>query len=277
MRDRFVSYCSPIRGQSSDCAIACKRYFFTVHQGSKEQWPTLCRETGPFQIYRGASEIRTHVAAVLIVLVLNVPSSAAVDGVASSRPRAVESAPLQFILDQFADMPGLSAKFREEKRIALLREPLISQGSIYFAPPDRIARHVQTPVPSVVLFIGNRVSYDFKGERGDLDIDSHPMIRGISSILRLLLSGDAEGLERLFDVKAHTAPSGRWEIVLRPSQRLLRERIEMMSVSGTGTQLREFHIAERNGDETTMYFSSVDTTRQFSTREAEQFFRLPDS
>lgn len=174
-------------------------------------------------------------------------------------------------------MPGLSAEFREEKRIALLRDPLVSQGSIYFAPPDRLARYVRTPVPSVVLLIGDRVWYDFRGDRGDLDLDSHPMLRGMSSIFLLLLAGDVEGLGRLFDMKADIAESGRWEIILRPSQQPLRESIESMRVSGTGAQISELHIAERNGDETTMHFSAVDSARRFSASEAEQIFRLPNS
>ncbi len=226
--------------------------------------------------YPGTSEIRTHVAVVLIVVALHISSSAADDEAVSSRPRSVAASPLQSILARFAAMPGLSAEFREEKRIALLRDPLVSQGSIYFAPPDRLARHVRTPIPSVVLLIGDRVSYDFKGNRGDLEIDSHPMIRGMSSIFRLLLAGDAEGLERLFDVKAEIVESGRWEIVLRPSQQPLREAIESMRVSGSGARLGELHITERNGDATTMKFSAVDSARRFRTGESDQIFRLPD-
>ena len=192
-------------------------------------------------------------------------------------PGSVAASPLQSILAKFAAMPGFSCDFRETKRIAILRDPLVSRGSIYFAPPDRLARYVRTPVPSVVLLIGDRVSYDFKGDRGVLDIDSNPMIRSISSTFRLLLAGDTEALKRRFDMNANLAESGHWEIVLRPSRQPLSESIQFMRVSGIGTQLGELHIAERNGDETTMNFSAVDPARQFSDSEAAQIFRLPDS
>ena len=207
--------------------------------------------------------------------------SAASDDVALSKPGANlgknPGAPLRVILARFASMPGLSAEFREEKRIALLREPLVSQGSIYFAPPERLARYVRTPIPSIVLLIGDRVSYDFKGDRGELDIDSHPMIRGMSSIIRLLLAGNAVGLEKLFSVKAEVVDSDLWEIFLVPIHAPMRDSIATIRVRGAGGKLRELHIAERNGDETTTRFSVVDTTRRFSASEVQQFFRLPES
>ncbi len=217
----------------------------------------------------------------LIVLALQIaldtPYSAAGDEFVASRPVAATAPEFGIILARFAAMPGLSAEFREEKRLALLMDPLISEGAIYFTPPDRLARHVRSPIPSVVLLLGDRVSYDFKGDRGDLDIDSHPMIRGMSGIFRLLLTGDAEGLERLFDIKAEIAGSGAWEIVLHPRDQPLRDSIDSMRIRGKGAQLTELYIAERNGDETTTSFSDVDSARQFSAGEAEQFFRLPQS
>ena len=197
----------------------------------------------------------------------------------SADTRIIETpeAPLKVILSRFASMPGLSARFREEKRIALLRDPLVSEGSIYFAPPESLARYVRTPVASVVLLVGDRVSYDFKGDRGELDIDSHPMIRGMSSIIRLLLAGDADALTRLFEVKTVIADSDDWEIFFLPRLATLRKTIASVRVRGTGGKLRDLRVAEHNGDETTTIFSDVDIARSFSSNEAENIFRLPES
>ncbi len=50
---------------------------------------------------------------------------------------------LDQLLARFAGMSGLSAKFREEKRMALLAAPLVNEGILYFAPKGRLAAHPQ--------------------------------------------------------------------------------------------------------------------------------------
>jgi hypothetical protein len=99
----------------------------------------------------------------------------------------------------------------------------------------------------------------------------------MSSIIRLLLAGNAVGLEKLFSVKAEVVDSDLWEIFLVPIHAPMRDSIATVRVRGAGGKLRELHIAERNGDETTTRFSVVDTTRRFSASEVQQFFRLPES
>lgn len=171
-------------------------------------------------------------------------------------------------------MPGLFAEFREEKRITLLREPLVSQGSIYFAPPDRLARLTHSPAPSAILLIGDRIAYEDRGERGSIDIDSHPMIRGMSDIFRALLAGDGDALRTVFEVQSLPRDGEGWEITLRPRHAPMRDSISAIRVQGTDAHLTELHIAERSGDETTMEFSAVDTERRFSADEVAKIFGL---
>ena len=51
---------------------------------------------------------------------------------------------VETLLAEFSHMPGLEARFREEKRIALLVLPLVSEGTIHFAPPARLVVTVMT-------------------------------------------------------------------------------------------------------------------------------------
>src|SRR6478736_2508186 len=73
---------------------------------------------------------------------------------------------LDSLLSAFKKSPGVSAHFVEEKHIALLKKPLKSEGNIYFAPPGKLARHVDAPKPSKILLEGDelRIS-DGKGVR----------------------------------------------------------------------------------------------------------------
>ena len=174
-------------------------------------------------------------------------------------------------------MPGLSADFREEKRITLLREPLVSRGSILFAPPDRLLLQVASPIPSTVLLEGDRLSLASGGDRQSLYIGSHPLLKGMSESIRLLLAGDTATLEQRFEMRSQQRSDGRegWELVLAPREAPLRSSIRSMRICGMASKLAEFEVSEANGDSTTLVFSSVNASRNFSASEIAEIFRLP--
>ena len=48
---------------------------------------------------------------------------------------------LEELMGRLAESGGVRARFRETKHLSLLTAPLVSEGTLYFAPPDRFARH----------------------------------------------------------------------------------------------------------------------------------------
>jgi len=98
---------------------------------------------------------------------------------------ASDAIDLEALVRGFAAMPGLSARFREEKHISLLQVPLVSEGVLYFAPPDRIARHVERPAPSTLLVRDDELVMGTVGERHTLDLASR---RDASSLLSVSLA-----------------------------------------------------------------------------------------
>ena len=88
----------------------------------------------------------TLARALLAVLLLASPS------LAQDGPKeAPQEETLETLLARFSKIPGLSAKFREEKHMTLLARPLVNEGTLHFAPPHRVARHVTKPSLSSVL------------------------------------------------------------------------------------------------------------------------------
>jgi hypothetical protein len=177
-------------------------------------------------------------------------------------------------------MPGLQARFREEKHLTLLREPLVSQGVLYFAPPGRLARHVHDPAPSRLLVEEDRLSYQSARERGEIDLDVQPMVRAFVDAFRLLLSGNLEGLREVFRIEFQPVgePADQsWKVVLEPLHEPLRSSLESIQMAGSRRTLSELRIVERNGDETRMVFSSIDSERHFTESELSGLFRLPPS
>jgi hypothetical protein len=92
----------------------------------------------------------------------------------SARARATPVT-VDTILGAFRDVPGLEAHFKEEKRLAVLVAPLISEGQIYFAPPHRLAKRVLVPAKSSMLIDGNRLSFQDEHGSETLSIDAYPL------------------------------------------------------------------------------------------------------
>jgi len=182
---------------------------------------------------------------------------------------------LESLFAELASMPGLEARFREEKRIALLREPLVSHGVLYFAPPDRMLRRVREPVESTLLLRGGELSIGSARGIRTIDLATNPVLRTFVDPFRLLLAGDIEALRTSYRVRLETSgePAARgWEIRLEPLHSPVKDAIAWIGLSGQGRVLFELEVREVSGDVTTTRFSAVDTERHFSDRELEELF-----
>jgi len=186
---------------------------------------------------------------------------------------------LEALLAGFRELPGVSARFREERRIALLREPLVSSGRVYFAPPDRLARHVEAPLRSTALLEGGELLYGGDGESHRVDLATNPAVRAFVDAFRMLLAGDLAGLQALYEVGlAEDGEAPReWTVALRPRSAPLRGAIASIELQGRDRTLLELRIRETNGDETRMDFSEVRTDHRFTDAELAELFRLPGS
>jgi hypothetical protein len=184
---------------------------------------------------------------------------------------------LEALLAEFAAIPGLAARFREERHLAVLHEPLVSSGALYLAPPDGMLRRVDDPVASAVLVEGSRLVFRSSGNRRTLDLDNNPAVRVYIDTFRLLLAGDIEALREIYRIEFEAGEDSAervWLIRLRPLHSPLAEAIASVEIAGRGRTLGEFRLKKVRGDETVTRFSEVDTTRRFGDGELAEMFRL---
>jgi hypothetical protein len=184
---------------------------------------------------------------------------------------------LEALLADFAAIPGLAARFREERHLALLHEPLVSSGALYLAPPDGMLRRVDDPVASAVLVEGNRLVFSGSGNRRTLDLDRNPAVRVYIDTFRLLLAGNIDALREIYRIEFEAAEGSSewdWLLRLRPLHSPLAETIASVEIAGRGRTLGEFRLKKVRGDETVTRFSEVDTTRRFGDGELAEMFRL---
>jgi outer membrane lipoprotein-sorting protein len=167
----------------------------------------------------------------------------------------------------------MEAHFREEKRIALLRAPLVSEGQLYFLAPDRLARHVTSPSPSVMVVTGTSVSFqDAAGHTEALSLDQNPVVRLFVDSFLKILAGDAAALRRLYGMTATSGPTGVWTLQLKPTVAPLNRLIDEIDLSGRGAIMDRLRVLEVGGDETVTLFTRVDVHRRFGAEEERRLF-----
>lgn len=188
---------------------------------------------------------------------------------------AQDSAPsLDALLQRFAAMPGMSARFREEKRIALLAVPVRSEGVIYFTPPGKLMRTVTSPSPSYALLEGGRLTFAADGERQVVELGESPVLAGFVESFRYVLAGDRAALERTYRVD-YERDGAEWSLTLKPRNEALARFLQEMVLKGEGFAVKTMKMVEVSGDTTTTELFDVNPRRSFSDAETRRLFRVP--
>jgi hypothetical protein len=195
-------------------------------------------------------------------------------------PNASPRITLDSLLIRFRASPGLFANYREEKRIALLADPLVSEGTVHYAPPQQIARHARTPTRSSVVFDGKTLRFgDGTGEQR-IDVGTAPVARAFIESFLGVLAGDGARLERTFvvDFRAGDAahPGERWELSLIPRASALLAILSEVRFAGDGAIVSQLRIREASGDEGVTTFFDVDAAHRYSAAEEARVFRVSD-
>lgn len=185
---------------------------------------------------------------------------------------------LETLLSKFARIPGLSADVREERYLAILQEPLVSSGMLYYAPPGRLARHTMTPTVSWLIVTGDRIRFGNDDDRSELVLGTSPVLRTFVEAFRLLLAGDVAGLKKRFEVELQSGSAEEgtesWRVMLLPREDTLKGVIRSLAIAGSGGIVSEISIVETGGDRTIMTFFSVDPDRRFSEEDLTRIFRI---
>jgi hypothetical protein len=194
----------------------------------------------------------------------NAPDDApddAADDAADEQP-----ADARALLAAFARMPGLEARFEEEKHLALLAAPLRTRGTLYFMPPGHLARVVEGPEGSVVTISPTELRMaDADGEQ-TIDLRSNADVRAFVTSLVCVFTGDEAELERSYAL-AYDRDAEGWTLTLTPREPPLSEMMRELRLRGSGRAVKELLMREPNGDRTATRILRADAERRFTPEE----------
>lgn len=182
-----------------------------------------------------------------------------------------EALELDALLRGMASSPGVHARFTETRTLALLQEPLVSEGEIFFVPPRRFARLTTSPGETRFVVDGDRLVFsDATGEQR-LSTAGTQLAREVVDNFIVLFSGDAEGLHARYETE-FSSEGERWRLVLTPRASTLGAVIARVTLSGEGPLLLELVLEEPGGDRSVTRYRDV-RIGALSAEEAERAFR----
>jgi hypothetical protein len=213
-----------------------------------------------------ASAVRVAGVALLALLWAAAPATGAESAAVPSGPLTLE-----ILMQRMASTTGVRAAFREEKRLALLAAPLVSEGMLYFVPPARLARITTHPGASSLVIDGGRLSYSDETGASDVDLASNRTARTLVENFVVLFSGDLAALRERYDI-AFEAEDRRWRMRLTPKAAPLATFIAWVELRGAGPALEEMTLHEADGDQTLTRFERVETDTRFTPEELARLF-----
>jgi outer membrane lipoprotein-sorting protein len=178
---------------------------------------------------------------------------------------------LEALMQRMASTTGVRAEFREEKILALLEAPLVSEGTLYFVPPARMARITSSPGPSALVIDGGTLSYTDEAGASDVELSGNPVARSVAENFVVLFAGDLAALRERYEV-GFGAEGTRWRMQLTPKASPLSQFIASVELRGDGPEMQEMVIREADGDRTITRFRRVETDTRFTPEELDRLF-----
>lgn len=153
---------------------------------------------------------------------------------------------------RFAEVNTIQSRFVQEKRMALLTEPVVSEGVFSFQKtPSRIRWEYTSPFQNGFIIDGDKT---FRLEKGVKKAVKGVMARNIAAQMLVWLAFDLETLSKTYSVSHFDGG-----VTLKPlsdTNRML-EQITVWFSPDNPRALSKIEMAEPGGDSTTLLFSDT--------------------
>jgi len=228
-----------------------------------------------FRVIRAQRRHTRSRACVFAILGLVIALFCVLSGRSQAQEAHSSPAPSELValMESFAESGTVRADFKETRQLSLLTDAIETEGVLYFAPPDRLARHTTRPGSSRVVVHDGRVAIEDETGARTFDLGSSEIARSLIGNLIVLLRGDLPGLRKRYVIE-FSSDGERWQLDLKPRSKALRAMIEGIRFAGAGRTLETMETRETNGDISLSVFSSVETQLALTHQEFERIFSL---
>jgi hypothetical protein len=167
------------------------------------------------------------------------------------------------ITAQLVKTPITQGDFQQEKRLKILRKPLMSTGSFTYHSSKGVIWKTLTPIPSLLL-VNDAHLLTGQGEQA--------IPPAFGKVFKAMLGGDLKQLSEDFLITGEYKKSV-WQCQLAPKDELLKKIIRSILLSGD-MELRLLEIQEVNGNVTRISFTKITHPAKLLHEQEADFERL---
>jgi len=187
---------------------------------------------------------------VLLLFLLSFNHSYAVDVLAQITERLVKT-------------PVTQGDFQQEKRLKILRKPLLSTGTFTYHQSKGVIWKTLAPVASILL-VNDTHLMTTQGEQA--------VPAAFGKVFKAMLGGDLKQLNDGFSITGSDQEPA-WQLELKPKDELLKKIISFIVLSGDN-ELRLLEIQEAGGNLTRIKFDQITHPAQLTSEQEADFERL---
>lgn len=162
---------------------------------------------------------------------------------------------MEMLTRQAASMQCMNCRFTQQKTMAMLAEPTVSEGLMSYNAPDKMRWEYTSPYSFALLVDGEKITKITDGNEEVLDAKSGRMYQGIVSIIMSSATGQKLFDKSMFDV-AITDDGEFWKAEMKPKKHNMKRMFSMLTFyfAKSTNIINKVEMTEASGDVTTIQF-----------------------
>jgi len=157
------------------------------------------------------------------------------------------------LMQMLGSVESARARFVETRESALLKTPLVLQGTLSYRRPDRVEKHVLTPHDERITVEGGRLTLENRSQnrRKTISVGSAPGLAALVESIRATRAGDLAALRRHYALQIEGS-RGEWTLTLKPLDSQVGDYVTSVVLSGSDSRIGRIMVVEAGGDRSVM-------------------------
>lgn len=160
------------------------------------------------------------------------------------------------LMQRLAQQPAGKARFTETKKLAMLDAPLVSTGTLLYAPPDRLEKNTLQPKAESLVLEQDRLTVVRDGKKHELRLKQYPEVMGIVEAIRGTLMGNQSLLRQYYALQL-SGTEANWRLVLLPDDERTQRWVTQILISGKQSEILTIETLQADGDSSVMQIEPV--------------------
>ena len=162
---------------------------------------------------------------------------------------------METLTNAAASMQCMNCRFTQQKTMAMLAEPTVSEGLMSYNSPDKMRWEYTSPYSFALVVDGDKITKITDGNEELLDAKSGRMYQGIVNIIMSSATGKKLFDKTMFNVDIQDVGKF-WKAEMKPKKQNMKRMFSMLTFyfGKTDNIINKVEMTETGGDITTIQF-----------------------